>query len=416
MAVDKAYSEFAEASLNLTVAEAMTAFLEDLASAHSPATVRTYQVALSRFSLFLKEHQGIDPLLSPVAKLEPDYAVSCIRWISNGQPNPASAVTKSANKIEPGRIVRVPKTTLATYVAGISRFYKWCALERKLVLPTDEYERMTLRFKELRGKVQRTILDKVPADETLDALLVCAAAARTSNFDAEAQPANPGFKGNLTKLAELDQIRYELIRLRNIALLQTLKSSGARVSELTTLTRGDLDNTNRRARVVGKGSKERWIYFSEVAWNTLQEYLTGRNRLMASRAQTVPAANTTTEAKTRTTPASKQAGRVKAKASEISLQPVFAAHHRGSGFKVVKPMTTDAVRKMLWGLVEQAELEVYITPHKFRHWFATRVLAATGDLAVTQDLLGHANPATTRIYAQVSETNKQKAHHQVFDT
>jgi site-specific recombinase XerD len=73
-----------------------------------------------------------------------------------------------------------------------------------------------------------------------------------------------------------------------------------------------------------------------------------------------------------------------------------------------------AVETMLWELVEQAGLEVKITPHRFRHWFATRILAATGDLATTQDLLGHANPATTRIYAQVSETNKQQAHRQVF--
>jgi site-specific recombinase XerD len=69
---------------------------------------------------------------------------------------------------------------------------------------------------------------------------------------------------------------------------------------------------------------------------------------------------------------------------------------------------------MLWELVEGAGLEVKITPHRFRHWFATRMLSATGDLATTQDLLGHANPATTRIYAQVSETNKQKAHREVF--
>ena len=106
------------------------------------------------------------------------------------------------------------------------------------------------------------------------------------------------------------------------------------------------------------------------------------------------------------------------KSGEIAQQPVFARHDRGAGVKQVKPLTPRSIQKILWELVEAVEAEdlpMYITPHKFRHWFATKMLAATGDLAVTQDLLGHANPATTRIYAQVSETRKQNSHRQVFE-
>ena len=55
-----------------------------------------------------------------------------------------------------------------------------------------------------------------------------------------------------------------------------------------------------------------------------------------------------------------------------------------------------------------------ITPHSFRHWFATRVLATTGDLAATQDLLGHSSPATTRVYARVSAERLRAAHASVF--
>jgi site-specific recombinase XerD len=469
-----------------TITEAIQAFLSDLGAGHSPATVRTYQVGLSRFLVYLSTQAGIDPAKTLVKELKPDWAVGCVRWISQGQPeaNSKTASDKANNTAIKGKdkasnqsktsAERTPKTTTATYIAGLSRFYKWCALERLLVLPSDEYERMTVRFKDLRGKIQRTILDKVPADEVLDKLLqvayaptpaaadspVKATASSTGVTSASAQinPSSPGqklernnkatpgklnypsaetvaneeeviprrgFRGNASKIAEQDKRRHELIRLRNIALLETLKSTGARVSEICNLKRGDLDNTNRRARVVGKGSKERWIYFSQTAWNALQEYFTTRSRmmnlaldesLMVEAAANEGSENDTT-ATTRTGKGRRSsAGRSsRARVGELAVQPVFASHHRGSGWKRVKPLSTDAVRKILWGLVEEAELEAHITPHKFRHWFATRMLSATGDLAATQDLLGHANPATTRIYAQVSEISKQQLHRQVFD-
>jgi site-specific recombinase XerD len=368
---------------SLTLEKAIKNFLTDLATGHSPATVRTYQVALNRLTLYLSSQLKLNPAELTTDKLEADWAVNCLRWLSNPQNEENAIPTK-----------RVPRTTLATYIAGITRFYKWCTLERIIVLPSDEYERMTLRFKDLRGKIQRTILDKVPPDEVIEALL---ATARLPLLPAKVAQTISGFKGDLAKLAEQDNKRYELIRLRNIAVLETLKSSGARISELTSLTRGDLDATNRRARVIGKGSKERWIYFSNKAWKAVQDYLQVRSHLMLNSGNAI----------------GKKVSR--GKAGDIAGQAVFAQHHRGAGWKTVKPLNPDGVRKMLWELVEKAELEVHITPHKFRHWFATKMLATTGDLAATQDLLGHANPATTRIYAQVSEISKQNLHRQVFD-
>ncbi|MCS6963425.1 MAG: tyrosine-type recombinase/integrase, partial [Thermoflexus sp.] len=50
-----------------------------------------------------------------------------------------------------------------------------------------------------------------------------------------------------------------------------------------------------------------------------------------------------------------------------------------------------------------------------RHYFATRVLEATGDLAAVQDLLGHASPTTTRRYARVSPKRLQAVHRQAFE-
>jgi site-specific recombinase XerD len=396
------------------LAEAVATFLADIGAGHSPATVKTYRVSLSRFQLYLQSQLGLDPATLPVARLQPDWAVGCVRWIAAGQPAAANPAAEPAARPGP----RTPKTTVATYIAGLSRFYKWCALARWLALPADDYERMALRLKDLRGKVRRTILDKVPADDILDALL--AEARRLPETPPVSVPVAPEtttdagkpakFRGSVQKMAESDARRYQLLRLRNVALLETLKCTGARVSEVTGLNRADLDATNRRARVVGKGSKERWVYFSPAAWEAVQLYLRLRTRLMGEAA----ALKSGSPALTVPIRSAKGGSRARSQAADLAGQPLFARHDRGAGWREVKPLLPHAVETMLWELVEGAGLEVKITPHRFRHWFATRMLSATGDLATTQDLLGHANPATTRIYAQVSETNKQKAHREVF--
>lgn len=398
--------------------EAVAAFLADIAAGHSPATVKTYRVGLSRFQLYLQNQLGLDPAALPVSDLKPDWAVGCVRWIAAGQPATPNQAAEPAAKPGP----RTPKTTVATYIAGLSRFYRWCAMERWLALPADDYERMAARLKDLRGKVQRTILDKVPADDILDALLAearrlpetpPAAPVAPDEVRSEGEPGEKParFRGNARKMAESDARRYQLLRLRNVALLETLKCTGARVSELTGLNRADLDSTNRRARVVGKGSKERWVYFSPAAWEAVQLYLRSRSRLMGEAAALKSGTDAAATAPLRSI---KGGTRARSQAADLGGQPLFARHDRGAGWREVKPLLPHAIETMLWELVESAGLEVKITPHRFRHWFATRMLSATGDLATTQDLLGHANPATTRIYAQVSETNKQKAHREVF--
>jgi site-specific recombinase XerC len=56
----------------------------------------------------------------------------------------------------------------------------------------------------------------------------------------------------------------------------------------------------------------------------------------------------------------------------------------------------------------------HLTPHTLRHYFATEFLSATGDLALTQYALGHASPATTRIYAKTKWEDYRRAHGRVF--
>jgi site-specific recombinase XerD len=227
-------------------------------------------------------------------------------------------------------------------------------------------------LRELSGKERPTILNKVPANESIEALIKVA---RDTRPEAK---------------REYDKQNNQLMYLRDIAILESLKCTGARVGELCSLTRKDLDKTNHRARVLGKGNKERWIYFSNVAWESLEEYLSARTKLARTVNPNLP------------------------RNWDTSDQPLFARHDRGSGISKVKPISPRSIQIIVESLAERADLEGNITPHKFRHWVATRLLSATGDLAATQDILGHSSPNTTRIYAQVSEQIKQTLHREVF--
>lgn len=397
--------------LSRNINQVILDFLQDLAVGHSPATTRTYRIALNRYCQYLILAGFAQPEQDSISILKTDWAVSFLRTLAVGQANNINPSFDSSNNQTQNNSVnpltKVSKSTLSTYSAALLRFYSWCGIEQLLHLSTDEYARLTKRLKELRGKQQRTILNKVPADEIIEKLLAQARRSYSANNLASSQEVQVSQLVSVS--TEYDKGRHKLLRLRNIALLETLKSTGARVSEICGLTRADLDNTNQRARVVGKGSKERWVYFSAVAWTALDEYLAARAVPLATRTS-----STNSDVSNKESNPIRPVRR-RERASEVDSQPLFARHDRGAGVKQLKPLAPRSIENMLWQLVEEAGLQTYITPHKFRHWFATRILAATGDLATTQDLLGHASPTTTRIYAQVSEQKKQNAHRQVFN-
>ena len=131
-------------------------------------------------------------------------------------------------------------------------------------------------------------------------------------------------------------VNQERIRLRNIAILETLQGSGVRVSELVSLRRGDLDRENRRAVVTGKGDKQRLIFVTDEAWTAIWDYLGARGDGAPVRG--------------------------------AGSAPLFARHDRGAGGEVLA-LTTKSVREVVWTLAQAARLDVLgITPHRFRAW------------------------------------------------
>jgi integrase/recombinase XerD len=165
---------------------------------------------------------------------------------------------------------------------------------------------------------------------------------------------------------------------RDVALIEILASSGCRVSEVINLNVEDIDLVGRTAIVTGKGSKQRRAFFSESAIEAVQMYW-------------------------------------KERGSAMPTDPLFARHDKGASGKRMIRMTPTTARNVVKEIAIISGVDPSkFSPHYFRHAFAIRVLATTHDLALAQDLLGHADPKATRVYAKIHSEDLQNAHREIF--
>jgi site-specific recombinase XerD len=174
----------------------------------------------------------------------------------------------------------------------------------------------------------------------------------------------------------------KLRNLRDRAFLLTLADTGLRVHEACGMRRGDLDRNEGRAIVIGKGNQQAVVRFSKRAQAALDDYLRARAPLDGA------------------------SGR------PLSSLPLFARHDLGAG-KKVKPITTATGRNIVNQRVAEFlgnDLVGRITPHSFRHYFVTRVLLASGNLKLAQELARHKNIAVTQRYAHLSDNELDEGY------
>lgn len=157
---------------------------------------------------------------------------------------------------------------------------------------------------------------------------------------------------------------------RDLAMLEILYGAGLRVSELSTLGTRDLLLEEGLVRVRGKGDKERVVPLGGRATDAAARYLRElRPRLDRGESEGV----------------------------------LFLNQHG-------RPLTRMGIWKILRKYVDRAGLEKHVTPHTLRHTFATHLLKGGADLAVVQELLGHADVSTTQIYTHVDRSYLQEVH------
>lgn len=160
--------------------------------------------------------------------------------------------------------------------------------------------------------------------------------------------------------------------LRDRACLELLYSSGMRISELLNMNVNDLKLDENLLSVIGKGNKQRLVPFGNKAKQAVEEYISiGRPSIL------------------------------KGRSSSLLILNVRAKKLSRMGFL-----------KILRNYLLRSGVRKKVTPHTFRHSFATHLLEGGADLRVVQELLGHADISTTQIYTHVDREYLKEVHRQ----
>ena len=169
-------------------------------------------------------------------------------------------------------------------------------------------------------------------------------------------------------IEELEMIREACITPRERALVEVLYATGGRLSEIQKMNRQDIDYQSMSVLVIGKGNKERPVYFSFKAMYHLKKYFALRSD---------------------------------------DVDSLFITQRQP-----YRRLSDKGIQREIKIISSRSEVTKNVHPHIFRHTFATLMLGNGADLVAVQGLLGHTDPATTQIYATMTDEKRKQSHRQ----
>lgn len=221
--------------------------------------------------------------------------------------------------------------TCGFYLIGIRSFLKWM-VQRNIKPP--------ILSEQIEVPKTHRILKDIPSVDEIRRLLVAA---------------NLRFKKNW----------------RDRAILEMLISSGLRVSELISIKTDEVDFTNNRITIVGKGEKERLVFFSQNASDLIRKYLENRKH---------------------------------------DSPFLFTQRKNGNS----NPVTPRLIQRVIKKYSKMAGIKTNIYPHLLRHFYACYLLEKGVDLFSIKELLGHSSIQTTNIYLHKNNEQLGKAYNKAF--
>ncbi len=157
--------------------------------------------------------------------------------------------------------------------------------------------------------------------------------------------------------------------IRNKCIFEVLLCTGCRCNELINIKLDDINLNEKEIKVLGKGNKERIVYLGSYAIESIEKYLSIRNEILGKKDNNY-----------------------------------LFINHLGD------KLTTRGIRDIIDKILLKSSNNMKITPHTFRHSFATMLLNEGCDLKSVQELLGHVSLSTTSIYTHVSNEELKRVY------
>ena len=187
---------------------------------------------------------------------------------------------------------------------------------------------------------------------------------------------NPKVEKKLPKYLTINEVEKMLnapdmsdkLGIRDSFILELLYVSGIRVSELVNIKLSDVETSEKKIKILGKGSKERYVLYGSRCKDLLNKYMSVRNIFL------------------------------KYPNEYLILS------------KTGRKLNTREVRNIINRIKTKAGVDISISPHTFRHTFATHMLNEGADLRAVQELLGHENLSTTTIYTHLTNEKLRRTY------
>ena len=275
---------------------------------------------------------------------------------------------------------RYPETTINSYARDIEQYYEFLK-ENKIEdkdISNDEIRSYLKHMDELKYS-KSTISRNLSALRHYYNYLMISYNYKNNPFKQIRNPKKDKKIPNFLQYDELENIINSIpldnaLDVRNRLIIELLYATGLRVSELTSLEVNQINYSGREIKVVGKGNKERIVYFGEYCEEILKLYLRNyRNELLNGKRNDYLLLN-----------------------------------------KDGNPLSSRGVELIINKIIKELALKHNVSPHTLRHTFATDLLNNGADLKSVQELLGHSSLSTTQIYTHITNERLRSVYLKSF--
>ena len=275
---------------------------------------------------------------------------------------------------------RYPETTITSYINALNKYNEFIELKNidyKNI--TKDEIRSYLKYLDEENYSKSSVSQTLSALRNFYSYLVNNNKIQSNQFKLIRNPKKEKHLPNFLQPDELqsifDSIELETpLGIRNRLIIELLYATGLRVSELVSLELNDINFSSHEIRVIGKGNKERIVFFGDYALKYLNMYLAKSRHILLN-----------------------------GKKEDILLLN-----------KDGNPLTSRGIEVIIDKIVNEAALKHNISPHVIRHTFATDMLNNGADLKSVQELLGHSSLSTTQIYTHITNERLRSVYLKTF--